>query len=121
MLTPQDVKPGWNKLQAIKHAKPPTNVKMVLSFVGLCNFFCAHIKDFAAIAAPVFKVTRKGSGYNSGPLPPDALHAFKISLLMLPLEQRTLLVDLAPFWPKWMNMATITPYLLRPDNLKIMK
>jgi hypothetical protein len=51
---------------------------MVRSFVGLCNFFRIHIKDFATIAAPLFKVTRKDSGYKSGPLPPDALHAFKI-------------------------------------------
>jgi hypothetical protein len=51
---------------------------MVRSFVGLCNFFCTHIKDFAIIAAPLFRVTRKDSGYKSGPLPPDALHAFKV-------------------------------------------
>jgi len=31
--------PGQNKLQAIKDAQPPTNIKMVRSFVGLCNFF----------------------------------------------------------------------------------
>ena len=51
---------------------------MVRSFVGLCNFFRTHIKDFAILAAPLFKVTRKDSGYKSGPLPPDALHAFKV-------------------------------------------
>jgi hypothetical protein len=77
-LTPQGIKPGRNKLQAIKDAKPPTNVKMVRSFVALCNFFRTHIKDFATIAAPLFKVTRKDSGYKNGPLPPDALHAFRI-------------------------------------------
>jgi RNase H-like domain found in reverse transcriptase len=47
-------------------------------FVGLCNFFWTHIKDFTIIAAPLFKVTRKDSGYKSGPLPPEALHAFKV-------------------------------------------
>jgi hypothetical protein len=59
MLTPEGIKPGRNKLQAIRDAQPPTNIKMVRSFVGLCNFFCTHIKDFAIIAAPLFKVTRK--------------------------------------------------------------
>jgi hypothetical protein len=78
MLTPEGIKPGRNKLQAIRDAQPPTNIKMVRSFVGLCNFFRTHIKDFAIIAAPLFKVTRKDSGYKSGPLPPDALHAFKV-------------------------------------------
>ena len=51
---------------------------MVRSFVGLCNFFRTHIKGFAIIAAPLFQVTWKDSGYKSGPLPPAALHAFKI-------------------------------------------
>jgi hypothetical protein len=57
MLTPEGIKPGRNKLQAIHDAQPPTNIKMVRSFVGLCNFFWTHIKDFAIIAAPLFKVT----------------------------------------------------------------
>jgi len=78
MLTPEGIKPGRNKLQAIRDTQPPTNIKMVRSFVGLCNFFCTHIKDFAIIAAPLFKVTRKDSGYKNGPLPPDALHTFKV-------------------------------------------
>jgi hypothetical protein len=45
--------------------------------MGLCNFFRTPIKDFAINAAPLFKVTRKDSGYKNGPLPLDALHAFK--------------------------------------------
>jgi hypothetical protein len=85
-LTPKGIKPGCNKLQAIKDAKPPTTIKMVRSFVGLCNFFSTHIKDFAVIAAPLFKVTRKDSGYKSGPFPPDALHAFKILQQQLTLD-----------------------------------
>ena len=78
MLTPGGIKPGRNKLQANRDAQPPTNINMVRSFVGLSNFFRTHIKDFAIIAAPLFRVTRMDSGYKSGPLPPDALHAFKV-------------------------------------------
>ncbi len=78
MLTLEGIRPGRNKLQAIRDAQPPTNIKMVRSFVGLCNFFRTHIKDFAIIAAPLFKVTRKDSGYKNDTLPPDALHAFRV-------------------------------------------
>ncbi len=53
-LTPAGIKPGKNKLKAIKNAKPPTDVKTIRSFVGLCNFFRTHIKNFAIIAAPLF-------------------------------------------------------------------
>jgi hypothetical protein len=41
-LTPEGIKPGKNKLKAIKDAKPPTDIKTIRSFVGLCNFFWTH-------------------------------------------------------------------------------
>jgi hypothetical protein len=53
-ITPEGIKPGKNKLKAIKDAKPPTDIKTIRSFVGLCNFFRTHIKDFALIAALLF-------------------------------------------------------------------
>jgi hypothetical protein len=69
-------KPGKNKLKAIQTAKAPADVKMIRSFGGLCNFFRTHIKDFAVIAAPLFRLTRKDSGYKGGPLPEAAMDAF---------------------------------------------
>jgi hypothetical protein len=77
-LTPEGIKPGKNKLKAIKDAKPPMDIKTIRSLVGLCNFFKTHNKDFAVIAAPLFKLTRKDSGYKLGPLPEKALKAFYI-------------------------------------------
>ncbi len=68
-LPPDRIKPGKNKLKAIKNAKPPTNIKKIRSFVGLCNFFRMHI---------LFKLKRKDSGYKSGTLPEKALKAFYI-------------------------------------------
>ena len=78
VLTPDGVKPGSNKLQAISDAKPPTDVKMVRSFLGLCNFFRSHIKNFAIIAAPLFALTKKDSGFKNSTLPPEAMTAFNI-------------------------------------------
>jgi RNase H-like domain found in reverse transcriptase len=46
--------------------------------VGLCNFFRTHIKNFAIIAASLFKLTHKDSGYKGGPLPKGAMDAFCI-------------------------------------------
>jgi hypothetical protein len=76
-LTPEGIKPGEAKLKAIKNAAPPNDIKEIPSFMGLCNFFLHHIQDFAIIAAPLFKLTRLDSGYQSGPLPHSALEAFK--------------------------------------------
>jgi hypothetical protein len=75
-LTSEGIKPGKNKLKAIKEAKPPTDIKTIRSFVGLCKFFQTHIKDFTLIAAPLFKLTQKDSGYKAGPLPEQSLQAF---------------------------------------------
>jgi RNase H-like domain found in reverse transcriptase len=77
-LTPEGIKRGKNKLKTIKDARTPTDIKTIRSFVGLCNFFWTHIKDFALITTPLFKLTRKDSGYKSRPLPEKALKAFYI-------------------------------------------
>ncbi len=77
-LTPAGIKPGKNKFKSIKNAKPPTDIKTIRSFVGLCNFFRTHIKNFATIAVPLFKLTRKDLGYKGGPLPKEAMDAFCI-------------------------------------------
>jgi hypothetical protein len=76
-LTPEGIKPGEAKLKTIKNAAPPNDIKGIRSFMGLCNFFRHHIQDFAIIAAPLFKLTRQDSGYQSGPLPDSTLEAFK--------------------------------------------
>jgi hypothetical protein len=77
-LTPEGIKPRKNKLKAIKNAKPPTDVKTMRPFVGHCNFFKTHIKNFAISTAPLFKLTQKDSGYKGGPLPKEAMDAFCI-------------------------------------------
>jgi len=58
-LTPSGIKPGKNQLQAILDAQQPTAVKMLRSFIGLCNFFRTHKIDFAIIAATLFKLLEK--------------------------------------------------------------
>jgi hypothetical protein len=62
-LNPEGIKPANNKLTAIKDSKPPTDIKTISSFEGLCNFFRMHIKDFDLIVAPLFKLTRYDLGY----------------------------------------------------------
>ncbi len=76
-LTPEGIKPGEAKLKTIRKATPPDDTKGIRSFMGLCNFFRPHIQDFAIIAAPLFKLTRQDSEYQSGPLTDAALTAFK--------------------------------------------
>ena len=76
MLTPHCITPSKDKLACIKRATSPTSVKMVRSFVGLCNFFRTYIKNFHLLAQPLNKLLCKNSTWKGGPLPPDAELAF---------------------------------------------
>ena len=75
-LTPEGILPGLDKLQAVRDAKPPTNVHQVRQFLGLCNFFRAHVRNFSAIANPLNQLTRKESVWRGGILNDKALKAF---------------------------------------------
>ena len=75
-LTPEGILPGLDKLQAVRDAKPPTNVHQVRQFLGLCNFFRAHVRNFSAIANPLNQLTRKESVWRGGILNEKALKAF---------------------------------------------
>jgi len=75
-LTSKGIYPGSDKLQSIKMAQPPKNVKEIKQFLGLCNFFRHHIKDFSLIASPLNKLTRKDASWVNGEMPKEAKNAF---------------------------------------------
>ena len=76
-LTKDGIKPGSDKLKAVRDTKPPTSVSEVRQFLGLCNFFRTHVKNFAQITHELTKLTRKDCEWKGSDLPPAALKAFK--------------------------------------------
>ena len=70
---------GSDKLKAVQDSKPPKTVHQVRQFIGLCNFFRSHIRNFAQIGAPLYKLTSKDTKWKNGDLPPDYLTAFNTS------------------------------------------
>jgi transposase InsO family protein len=76
-LTEEGIKPGTDKLKAVALAAPPSSVREVRQFLGLCNFFRTHVKNFAQISAPLTALTRKDSPWKAGDLPSDALKSFR--------------------------------------------
>ena len=85
-LTPNGILPGKDKLQAVANTPAPSNVHQVRQFLGLCNFFRTHIKNFSLISCPLNKLTRKDCPWRGGLLPPDALKAYKELKQMLVSE-----------------------------------
>ena len=76
-LTPDGIKPGTDKLKAVAAALPPKNIHEVRQFLGLCNFFRGHVRNFAQITAPLNRLTTKTCEWKKGPLPEDASKAFE--------------------------------------------
>ena len=76
-LTPQGITPGTDKLKAVADAKAPNDVHEVRQFLGLCNFFRGHVRNFAQITAPLNALTRKDCPWKTGPMPPEADKAFR--------------------------------------------
>ena len=70
------IRPGVAKTEVIKRWIPPVDITGIKSFLGLCSFFRRTIPNFASIAAPLNRLTRKTSPYVSGPLPSEAHAAF---------------------------------------------
>jgi hypothetical protein len=75
-LTEEGIKPGIDKLKAVKNTPPPSNVHEVRQFLGLCNFFRGHICNFAQLTSPLTALTKKECSWKGGQLPPDMLTAF---------------------------------------------
>ena len=84
-LTPEGIKPGTDKLKAVALAPPPNDIHEVRQFLGLCNFFRGHVRNFAQVTAPLNELTRKDCEWKKGPLPPAAAQAFQ--------ELKTILVS----------------------------
>ena len=87
-LTPHGVLPGTDKIEVVKNAPPPDTVHKVRQFLGLCNFFRTHIKDFAIRSHPLTVLTRKDCDWRGGELPKGAMESFlelKTALTSSPL------------------------------------
>ncbi len=76
-LTPDGIKPGADKLKAVAAAKPPNDITEIRAFLGLCNFYRGHVRNFAQMVAPLNLLTTNTCEWKRGPLPADAEKAFK--------------------------------------------
>ncbi len=98
------IRAGANKTHAISEACPPTSIRGIRQFLGLTSFFRKTVKDFAKIASPLTKLTRKDNLYKKGPLPADALEAFRT--LKKVLVSRPVLAPLNQSQPFFLTVDT---------------
>ena len=64
-------------MKAIEGFPIPDTPKKIREFVGLANYFRFLLPGFSANSAKLTDLFKKDSEYKSGPLPEEALQAFK--------------------------------------------
>ncbi|CAF0725133.1 unnamed protein product [Brachionus calyciflorus] len=72
------------KVEAVKKRQPPKNIKQLQSFLGLCNYYRKFIKNYAEIAAPMFKLLKTDKFVWSEP-EQKSFEALKKALISKPI------------------------------------
>ena len=62
-ITGTGIRPGIEKLEAVKNFQMPNSVKKIREFVGLANYFRFLIPHFSENATQLTKLTKSNSGY----------------------------------------------------------
>ena len=70
------IKPGREKLEAVRKFQMPDSLKKIREFVGLANYFRFLIPHFSENATQLTKLTKTSSGYKEGEMPLIAQQAF---------------------------------------------
>ena len=69
-------RPDSTKTQAILKSPVPQTLKAVRAWIGMCNFYRKHIRDFSRVIQPLTALTGGGRVWSGGELPATALRAF---------------------------------------------
>ncbi len=65
--------------------KPPTNVKEVRRFLGMCSFHRKHVPQFAKLEAPLPDLTRGRVEFRWNPRCQEAFEDLKQHLIQAPM------------------------------------
>jgi hypothetical protein len=63
IVTKEGVKPDPKKIRAVEDFPTPRTVRDVRAFIGLAGFYRRHVQNFAEIAKPLTKLTRKDNPF----------------------------------------------------------
>lgn len=58
-ISEQGVRPGRRKIEAVLDMEAPRSVKQVRQFLGLAGYFRKFVKNFAIVAEPLTRLTKK--------------------------------------------------------------
>jgi hypothetical protein len=76
-INQEGVQPGTDQLNTIATTQPPQDVEEVKQFLGLCNFFRSHIRNFPQLMASLTGLMIRENVWKNGPLPEQAAEAYR--------------------------------------------
>ena len=85
VINSQGVFPEKRKVDIIRNLLPPTTVREVRSFIGMCSYYRRFIPSFSEIAEPIISLTRKFARFNWTDDCQLAFEKLKEKLVELPL------------------------------------
>ena len=80
----EGVKPDQEKVAAIRSMPPPTTVREVRSFMGMCSYYRRFIPSFSQIAEPIIALTKKYARFQWTKSCQTAFDKLKEKLTMVP-------------------------------------
>ena len=78
-------RPCPENVNAVVDMKPPSNIKEVRRFLGMCGFYRKHIKDYAKIAVPLTNLLRQKELFRWTPKCQQGFEQLKGSLTSAPV------------------------------------
>ena len=77
VLSDNGISPAEDKVKAIVEAREPQSASEVRSFLGLANYNARFIPDFATVAEPLRRLTKKGVRFEFGEEQKNAFNELK--------------------------------------------
>ena len=85
IITTKGIKMDPTKVQAILEWEKPRSIKDAQAFLGLCNFYCRFIRDFARVARPLHQLTKKGLTFSWTDECERSFNALKVMVTQAPV------------------------------------
>ena len=88
LVTRDGILPDASNVQAVMDAAAPKTVRDVRSFLGLANYYSPFVEGFAAIARPLYRLTKKDTPFQWTDEWEDSFQALREALVSAPVLRR---------------------------------
>ena len=84
-VSAKGIRPDPEKVKVIQDLSPPSNVKMIRSFIGMASFYRRYIPNFSKLSQPLTELTRKNVTFSWNEERQRSFDALKEALTEAPI------------------------------------